>query len=173
MEVRLATRTRTACDDAVIRILIAIDARTHRQRLQAQLNAKTKRNHEVGFRMVGGHVLKDSGKLGSVRLMSINTAVIDALYEKPLVIRETDSDGNRVERERCTTVNHAMKSCRRAWHIAARRNPGKVPYVNPFEAMGLQSSNRETLTATFGELESFQSKAIEMGLPSLALIGRE
>jgi hypothetical protein len=141
-----------------------------------KLDARTKRNHEVGFRMVGGHILKDGRKLGSVRLTSINTAVIDALYEKLLVIKETDTEGNTVERERRATVNHAMKSCRRAWHIAARRNPGKVPHVNPFAAMGLQSSNRETPTATFVELESFRSKAIEMGLPSLAtaaLIGWE
>ena len=38
------------------------------------------------------------------------------------------SDG----RERRTTINHAMKTCRRAWNVAARRNPGKVPPVNPF-----------------------------------------
>jgi hypothetical protein len=141
-----------------------------------KLDAKTKRNHEVGFRMVGGHVLKDGRKLGSLRLTSINTAVIDALYEKLLVIKETDANGNTIERERRTTVNHAMKSCRRAWHIASRRNPGKVPHINPFAAMGLQSSNRETPTATFAELESFRAKAIEMGLPSLAtaaLIGWE
>jgi hypothetical protein len=133
-----------------------------------KLDARTKRNHEVDFRMVGRHVLKDGRKLGSVHPTSINTAVIDALYEKLLVIKETDTEGNTVERERRTTVNHAMKSCRRAWHIAARRNPGEVPHVNPFAAMGLQSSNRETPTATFVELESFRSKAIEMGLPSLA-----
>ena len=36
-----------------------------------------------------------------------------------------------VERERRTTVNHAMKSCRRAWNVAARRNPGRLPFVNP------------------------------------------
>jgi hypothetical protein len=141
-----------------------------------KLDARTKRNHEVGFRMVGGHVLKDGRKLGSVRLTAINTAVIDALYEKLLLVKETDANGNMIERERRTTVNHAMKTCRRAWKIAARRNPGKVPDVNPFAAMGLQSSNRETPTATFAELEAFRAKAIEMGLPSLAtaaLIGWE
>ena len=71
-------------------------------------------------------------------------------------------------RERRTTVNHAMKTCRRAWNIAARRNPGKVPLVNPFAQMGLQSSDRETPTATYAELQAFRAKAIEMGLPSLA-----
>jgi hypothetical protein len=93
----------------------------------AKLDAKTKRNHEVGFRMVGGYVLKDGRKLGNARVTAINTAVVDELYRKLLVLKETDAEGNTVERERRTTVNHAMKSCRRAWNIAARRNPGKLP----------------------------------------------
>jgi hypothetical protein len=141
-----------------------------------KLDARTKRNHEVGFRMVGGHILKDGRKLGSVRITSIDTAVVDALYEKLLVVKATDLDGNTIERERRTTVNHAMKSCRRAWKIAARRNPGKVPAVNPFASMGLQSSDRETPTATLAELQAFRAKAVELGLSSLAtaaLIGWE
>ena len=48
--------------------------------------------------------------------------------------------------ERRTTINHAMKSCRRAWNIVARRHPGKLPHVNPFAQMGLRSSERETPT---------------------------
>jgi hypothetical protein len=35
----------------------------------------------------------------------------------------------------------------------------------PFAAMGLQSSNRETPTATFAELQAFRAMAIEMGYP--------
>jgi hypothetical protein len=70
---------------------------------------------------------------------------------------------------RRTTVNHAMKSRQRAWNVAARRNPGsKLPQVNPFAAMGLESPDRETPTATFDELQALRAKAIEMGLPSLA-----
>src|SRR5262249_4712679 len=34
--------------------------------------------------------------------------------------------------------------------------------------MGLQSSSRETPTATFDELQNFRAKAVAMGLPSLA-----
>ncbi len=139
-----------------------------------KLDARTKRNHEVGFRMVGGHVLKDGRRLGTLRVSLIATAVVDTLYEKLLVVKETDAQGNTIERERRTTVNHAMKSCRRAWNVAARRNPGKLPHVNPFAAMGLQSSSRET--PTFAELQAFRAKAIEMGLSSLAtaaLIGWE
>lgn len=141
-----------------------------------KLDARTKRNHEVGFKIVGGHVLKDGRKLGKLRVSVIDTAVVDTLYEKLLVVRETDADGNVIERERRTTVNHAMKSCRRAWNVAARRNPGKLPLKNPFAAMGLRSSSRETPTATLAELRTFRAKAIEMGFPSLAtaaLIGWE
>jgi hypothetical protein len=68
-----------------------------------RLEARTKRNHEVGFRMVGGHILKDGRKLGSVRVTAIDTAVVDALYEKLLVVKETNADGKTIERERRTT----------------------------------------------------------------------
>jgi hypothetical protein len=112
--------------------------------------------------------LKDGRRLGLARLTAITTAVTDAVYEKLLVVTEIDAEGNAVERERKTTVNHAMKSCRRAWNIAARRNPGKLPTINPFAAMGLISSGRETPTATFDELKAFRAKAGEMGYPSLA-----
>jgi hypothetical protein len=61
-----------------------------------------------------------------------------------------------------------MKTCRRAWNIATRRNPGRVPLVNPFAQMGLHSSTRETPTATLAELQAFRAKAIEMRYPSLA-----
>jgi hypothetical protein len=112
--------------------------------------------------------MKDGRRLGSVSLAAITTPVTDALYEKMLVA----DNGS----ERRTTINHAMKSCRRAWNIAFRRHPTKVPLVNPFARMGLKSSNRETPTATFEELQIFRAKALEMELPSLAtavLIGWE
>jgi hypothetical protein len=133
-----------------------------------QLDARTRRNHEGGFRLVGGYTMKDGRRLGMMPVASITTAVVDALYEKLLVA----DDG----RERRTTTNHAMKTCRRAWNIAARRNPGKMPTVNPFAKMGLKSSDRETPTATFEELQAFRAKANERGHPSLAtaaLIGWE
>jgi hypothetical protein len=133
-----------------------------------KLDPKTQRNHEVGFNLVGNYVLKDGRRLGSVRLASITTATTDAVYEKLLIISETDAAGNTVERERRTTINHAMKTCRRAWNVAARRNPGKLPLVNPFSKMGLRSSDRETPTATYDDLQAFRAKAIKMGHPSLA-----
>jgi hypothetical protein len=133
-----------------------------------KLDPKTKRLHESGMRLVGDHVLKDGRRLGGVRLTVIDTAVVDALYGKLLIVKEKDADGNEIERERKTRVNHAMKSCRRAWKIAFRRNPNKVPPLNPFSQMGLESSDRETPTATYAELTSFRAKAREMGYASLA-----
>ena len=133
-----------------------------------KLDPKTRRNHEVGFVLVGGHLLKDGRRLGEVRLTVINTAVADAVYERLLVVTETDTDGNTVTRERRTTINHAMKTCRRAWNVAARRNPSKLPTTNPFARMGLKSSDRETPTATFADLQAFRAKAAELGHPSLA-----
>jgi hypothetical protein len=133
-----------------------------------KLDPRTRRNHESGMRLVGGYVMKDGRRLGQVRLSAVTTAVTDTLYEKLLTVTETDAAGNVVERERRTTVNHAMKTCRRAWNVAARRNPGKVPLVNPFAKMGLKSSDRETPTATYSDLQAFRAKAVEMGHPSLA-----
>ena len=133
-----------------------------------KLDPKTKRLHESGMRLVGEHVLKDGRRLGGVRLTAIDTANVDALYERLLIIKEKDADGNEIERERRTRVNHAMKSCRRAWKIAFRRNPNKVPPLNPFSQMGLESSDRQTPTATYAELTSFRAMAREMGYASLA-----
>jgi hypothetical protein len=113
--------------------------------------------------------MNDCGRrLEEAHLASITTAVTDTLYTKLLIVRETDAAGNIIERERRTTVNHAMKTCRRAWNVAARRNPGKLPLVNPFAQMGLVSSDAETPTASFDELKTFRAKATEMGLGSLA-----
>ena len=129
-----------------------------------ELEDRTRRNHEVGFRLVGGFLLSDGRRLGQIQLASVTSDVIDTLYDKLLVIKKTDAAGNVIERERRTTVNHAMKTCRRAWNVAARRNPGLVPSINPFAKMGLRSSDRETPTATYAELQAFRAKAVELGI---------
>jgi len=137
-------------------------------RRYTKLGGKMKRLHETGFKLVGGYILKDGKRLGEKPLAAIDTALADDLYDKLLVLKVPGKDGVVVERERRTTVNHAMKSCRRAWNVCARRNPGKVPLVNAFAKMGLQGSTRETPTATYEELVKFRSKALEMRLSSLA-----
>ena len=75
----------------------------------------------------------------------------------------TDADGN-VTRERRTTINHAMKTCRRAWNVAARRQSRQAAAGQSVLEDGPQSSDRETPTATFAELQAFRAKAIEMGI---------
>jgi hypothetical protein len=134
-------------------------------RRYTKLDPKSQRNHENGFKLVGGYKLKDGTLLGDRRVAQIDTSVTDALYEMLLPLKD---DAGNVIGERRTTVNHAMKSCRRAWNVCARRNPGKLPLVNPFAQMGLRSSDRDTPTATFEELQAFRAKAKEMGLHSLA-----
>jgi hypothetical protein len=141
-----------------------------------QLDVRSRRNYEVGFRLVGSYSMKDGRRLGQVQLAAITANIVDLLYEKLVVVTDTDAAGNTVTWERRATINNAMKTCRRAWNVAARRNPGKVPLVNPFSRMGLKASGRETPTATLEELQAFRAKAIAMGHPSLAtaaLIGWE
>jgi hypothetical protein len=133
-----------------------------------KLGASAKRTHELGFRLVGGYLLKNGRRLGEAHLSAITTAIADLVYERLVVVTEKDADGNTIERQRRTTINHAMKSCRRAWNVAARANPGKIPTINPFARMGLASASRETPTATYLELQAFRAKAVEMGFPSLA-----
>src|SRR5262249_17957056 len=141
-------------------------------RRYTRLDVHTKRNHETGFRMVGGYVMKDGRKLGTMPLASITTAVTHALYQKlpilltaPRTLCEAAAPGNGIEPERRPPVNPAMNSGRRAWNVPRRRNPGKVPLDNPFARMGLASSDRETPTASYAELQAFRAKAREMDLP--------
>jgi hypothetical protein len=133
------------------------------------------RNHEVGFRLVGCYVLKDGKQLGSEPLTSITTAVVNALYEKLLVVRETDAAGNVIERERRTTVNHAMKSCRRAWNVVQRRNQasaaGQSVRADGARRLGPRDADREVC-----QVANLPHQCDQMGLPSLAtaaLIGWE
>jgi len=159
------TKTATMPAVAAVGTLDWVFAEYRADRRYTKLDPKSRRNHENGFKLVGGFKLKDGTLLGDRRAAQIDTSITDKLYEALLPLK--DDDGNVIG-ERRTTVNHAMKSCRRAWNICARRNPGKLPLVNPFAQMGLRSSDRETPTATFEELQSFRAKAKEMGLPSLA-----
>ena len=60
-----------------------------------QARLRTQRNHEVGFRLVGGYL--HEGRPPSRRDAGsppITTAVIDTLYEKLLTVTETDAAGN-------------------------------------------------------------------------------
>jgi hypothetical protein len=131
--------------------------------------------HERGFDLVGSYGLKDGRRLGSVRLSAIDTGVVDPLYEKLLRVPVKDKDGKPVldtrgqpvMRERRTTANHAMKSCRRAWNVARRLHPKDVPAENPFARMGLVESAGTVPEASYGELLQAVATADALGMPSL------
>jgi hypothetical protein len=136
------------------------------------LSAGQCRVHETGIAMIADYILQDGRRLGTRRVTSLDTAIIDSLFTKLLY---KDVNGKKVERR--TTTNHAMKTSRNAWNTVSRANPGVFPLKNPFEKMGLVSGHtRETPHATFEQLMTFRAKAVEMGYPSLAtaaLIGWE
>ncbi|MDU0341337.1 hypothetical protein [Bosea rubneri] len=122
-----------------------------------------KRNHERGFTMVADYVLtkgaRQGPRIGTQPVADITTKLVDALYEALLTVTETDEDGNEVQRERKTTTNAAMKSCRRGWNIAYRAEPSIVPKDNPFARMGLNESSTPNVDATFEQLKAFVAKA--------------
>ena len=66
-------------------------------RRYTKLDPKSKRNHEVGFKLVGGYVLKNGKRLGEKRLSAIDTALVDDLYEVLLILKVTDGNGNVVD----------------------------------------------------------------------------
>src|SRR5215471_16345751 len=59
-----------------------------------KLPSRSRRDRESNIRLVGGHVMNDGRRLGTVRLAAITTKVVDALYEKLVIVREKDADGN-------------------------------------------------------------------------------
>jgi hypothetical protein len=145
------------------------------------LGRKVRELHEAGFALVGDHVLKDGRRLGDVRLASIDAAKVDKLYKKLLPLRDDagnplplfppgslpDRDGEPLYAERRTTVNHAMKSCRRAWNVAVRLHPKDAPAANPFAKMGLVSRTKPVEAATYADLLAAVAQADAMGFPSL------
>jgi hypothetical protein len=139
------------------------------------LDRKTRKLHQDGFDLVGSYLLKDGRELGSIKVSLIDTSVVDPLYEKLRYVPLLDGagkpvigvDGQPVTRQRLTTVNHAMKSCRRAWNIAHRRHPKIVPTANPFAKMGLKGPSRVTPTASYPDLVAIVRKLDETGAPSL------
>jgi hypothetical protein len=140
-----------------------------------ELDRKTRKLHQGGFDLVGKYQLKDGRALGSINVNLIDTSVVDPLYEKlrfvPVINDDgtphLDTRGGSSKRERRTTVNHAMKSCRRAWNVVLRRHPKVVPPLNPFAKMGLKGSSRKTPTATYADLLAAVACADTAGIPSL------
>jgi hypothetical protein len=150
----------------------------------SDLDHRTRSLHEAGFKLVDNFLLRDGRRLGAVKIAAIDSGVVDRVYEKLLPFRDQDGNpipllddrgkplcdpsGQPLFRERRTTVNHAMKSCRRAWNVAQRLHKTIVPSVNPFEKMGLKAAGGSVAEATYEELAAAEIEAEAQGLFSLA-----
>jgi hypothetical protein len=144
-----------------------------------KLSRSQRTNHDLGFSLVAGYTLRDGRRFGSLPLKNITTDVVDRLFDKLLVVHEPvlgpdgkpvlDGKGQPVTRprERRTTVNHAMKSCRRAWNVVRRGNPKIVPEQNPFSRMGLKDTSKETPTGSYEQLLAFVAACDANGHASL------
>jgi hypothetical protein len=126
-----------------------------------KLDAGTRKNHDNNLLLVARYPLKSGGTLGGQPLSRIAPDAVDKIYEK-LLVRE---DGT----ERRTSINNAMRSCRRAWNVARRAKPELVPAANPFSRMGLEDRYEETTPATFEQYQMFRKAAVENGRKSLAI----
>jgi hypothetical protein len=67
------TKTETTPAVAMAGTLDWLFAEYRADRRYTKLDPKSKRNHEVGFKLVGGYVLKDGTRLGQKRLSAIDT----------------------------------------------------------------------------------------------------
>jgi hypothetical protein len=118
----------------------------------------TRRTYDQGLDLVANYVRKSGARFGEAMLTTIDTNTADLLYEKLRFVGE---------RERRATANAAMRSARRAWNVVARSHPKKVPVLNPFAKMGLNTEQADTPEATFEELQAFIAHADKSGRASL------
>jgi hypothetical protein len=133
------------------------------------LGRKVKRIYNQGLDLVGNYVLPDGYRLGDAALADIDAKGIDKVYEALLPITREGATRFPLREggERRTSVNNAMKYCRRAWNVAQRLHPKEIPGANPFAGMGLVSHSEEVAAATYGDLLAAVAQADAMGLPSL------
>lgn len=128
----------------------------------------TRRTYNQGLQLAANYVRKSGARFGEAMLSTIDTNAADKLYENLRYVVEVDEKGNETKRERKATANASMRSCRRAWNVVYRAHPKKVPALNPFAKMGLNSEQQETPEATFEELQTFINHADRNGRSSLA-----
>ena len=76
-------------------------------------------------------------------MSAITTAIADLVYN--VVVKRPTPTARRSSASDRTTINHAMKSCRRAprLDVAARAVRKKVPLTNPFATLELVGEPRD------------------------------
>jgi hypothetical protein len=94
-----------------------------------KLPPETRSSYDRVLRLVSQYRLSDKRAIGFLPLVVFTPAAADALFEK---LKINPKGGERVR-----TAVLAMRVCSRAWKIAKRAEPRRVPSDNPFEKMGL------------------------------------
>jgi hypothetical protein len=124
-----------------------------------KLQLDTRSSYDRVLRLVSEYRLQNSRHLGSAMLGSITPGAADALFEKLKITTGGD--------ERVRTATLAMQACRRAWNVARRVEPRRVPLDNPFAKMGLTYSGKPTEVFTYDHLMPFVAAADEAGHHSI------
>jgi len=111
------------------------------------------------LRLVSEYQLADKRSMGFLPLAVFTPAVADRLFEK---LKVNPRGGERVR-----TAVLAMRVCSRAWKVAKRAEPRRVPSDNPFEKMGLTYTAKPTKLFQYDDLMKFVDAADGAGLRSV------
>ena len=146
-----------------------------------KLSARQKKNFEYGLGIASRHPLKNDAsgreRFGQLSLMEISEGVVDQLYAKvkqdlvPVLHKESreqvlDEHGQPVfaSRPRLRRAQEVIKSCRRAWNVARRKEPQWVPSSNPFEKAEVEApKSGTTVPATWEQTVAFVRASDDAG----------
>jgi integrase len=124
-----------------------------------KLPAETRSSYDRMLRLVSEYQLADKRTMGFLPLAVFTPAVADRLFEK---LKANPRGGERVR-----TAVLAMRVCSRAWKVAKRAEPRRVPSDNPFEKMGLTYTAKPTKLFQYDDLMRFVDAADGAGLRSV------
>jgi len=120
-----------------------------------KLPSETRSSYDRVLRLVSQYQLADRRALGFMPIVAFTPGVADALFEK---LKINPRGGQRVR-----TAVLAMQVCRRAWTVARRAEPRRVPLDNPFGKMGLFHKATPTRLFQHDDLVRFVSAADAAG----------
>lgn len=125
------------------------------------LDDLSKRDYQHEMSRIADFLDEDGDRLGTWELTDIGPDTVDDLY------------GAFVESGLTRKAEYAISVGQTAWGVARRKLPGIVPAENPFAGVDKEKrQKRETIPATFDELEAFCDAAVAAGKVQLAFAAR-
>jgi Phage integrase family len=121
----------------------------------SRLPAETRSSYDRVLRLVSEYRISDNRAIGFLPLVMFTPAAADALFER---LKVNPKGGERVR-----TAVLAMRVCSRAWKVARRAEPRRVPSDNPFEKMGLTYKAKPTKLFQYADLMRFVAAADTAG----------